>query len=153
VGAVAKIVATMNSVSAGNLDAAATVNGFWRDVWQARNPEAVDQYVVDDFIITSGGKDIYSREEFKKWIASFQFKVGDLKLEILETFATADGKRVVSRLRLTGTNNGIFGLVPDNRPFSMTASAIWAAREDGKLEHNWVERNAWEVYSELAKNQ
>lgn len=130
---------------------AAVVTGFLRDVWQAGNPEAVDKYVADDFVITTGGTEIRSRGEFKKWVANFQSKIDDLKLEILETFQSADGTRVVTRMRVTGTNSGMFGLPANHKPFTMTVTAVWAVRADGKLEHNWVERNAWEVYGELTK--
>ncbi len=136
---------------AGPADPTLIANAFWRDVWQARNPAAVDNYVVDDFVITTGGKDIKSRESFKAWVADFQSRVGDLKLEVIETFSSADGTRTVSRLRLTGGNKGMMGLPPDGRPFTLTVTSILAFREDGKILHNWVERNAWEVYSALTK--
>jgi hypothetical protein len=38
------------------LNALQIVESFWADVWVAGNPEAVDRYVVDDFVITSAGK-------------------------------------------------------------------------------------------------
>jgi hypothetical protein len=38
------------------LNAVQMVEPFWSDVWVARNPDAVDRYVVDDFVITSAGK-------------------------------------------------------------------------------------------------
>ena len=152
VAAVALFIASHLAL-AGPADPTLIANAFWRDVWQARNPAAVDNYVVDDFIITTGGKDIKSRESFKAWVADFQSRVGDLKLEVLETFASADGTRTVSRLRLTGGNRGMMGLPPDGRPFTLTVTSILAFREDGKILHNWVERNAWEVYSALTKTQ
>ncbi|HET6389092.1 ester cyclase [Hyphomicrobium sp.] len=125
------------------------VEGFWRDVWQNKNPAAVDNYVIDDFIITSGGKDIRSREAFKKWIADFQSKISDMKVEIIETFENADGSRVASRLRVTGKNNGMMGVEANQQPFVLTATAVWAVNAEGKLEHNWVERNAWEVHGQI----
>ena len=48
------------------------VESFWSDVWVARNPDAVDRYVVDDFVITSAGEEIRSRAAFKQWIREFQ---------------------------------------------------------------------------------
>ena len=33
----------------------------------ARNPEAVDRYVVDDFVITSAGEELRSGDAFKQW--------------------------------------------------------------------------------------
>jgi hypothetical protein len=47
------------------LNAVQIVESFWADVWVARNPEAVDHYVVDDFVITSAGEDIRSSDAFK----------------------------------------------------------------------------------------
>jgi hypothetical protein len=136
----------------GKSNSAAIVEGFLRDVWQRQNPEAVDKYVSDDFVITTGGKDIRSRAAFKKWVADFQSKISDMKLEILETIQNADGSRVVTRMRLTGKNNGMLGLKPDQKPFVLTATAVWAVNAEGRLEHNWVERNAWEVYGQLVEN-
>ncbi len=53
-------------------------------MWQRKNPQAADKYVTEDFVITTGGKDTHSRQAFKKWVADFQSKVSDMKLEILE---------------------------------------------------------------------
>ena len=133
-------------------DPAAIVEGFLRDVWQRQNPEAVDKYVTEDFVITTGGKDIHSRKAFKKWATDFQSRISDMDLEVLETIQNADGNRVVTRMRLTGKNNGMFGLKPDQKPFVLTATAVWAVNSEGRLEHNWVERNAWEVYNRLVEN-
>jgi hypothetical protein len=39
----------------------AIVERFWRDVWQRlQNPHAINALVAEDFVITSGGKDIVS---------------------------------------------------------------------------------------------
>ncbi|HWM31196.1 MAG TPA: nuclear transport factor 2 family protein [Methyloceanibacter sp.] len=129
----------------------ALLESFWRDVWAAKNPDAVDKYVTEDFVITSGGKDIRTRAAFKSWLADFQSKIADMDFKVLETFQNEDGSRVVSRLKVTGKNNGLFGLPPDQKPFVLTATAIWAVTPDGRLAHNWVERNAWEVYSQLTE--
>lgn len=84
-------------------------------------------------------------------MADFQSLVDDLNLEVLETFPSADGTRTVSRLRLTGGNKSIMGLPPDGRQFTLTVTSILAFREVGKILHNCVERNAWEVLSALTK--
>lgn len=145
IGALAALVIASQTAFADPIDRTEIANAFWRDVWQASNPAAIENYVVEDFVITTGGKAIKSREKFKAWVADFQSHVSDLKLEVPETFPSADGTRTVSRLRLTGGNNGMMGLPPDGKPFTLTATAILAFREDGKILHNWVERNAWEI--------
>ena len=125
------------------------VHSFWDEVWNAHDPEAADRFVVDDFVIVSGGETLTGRENFKKWIAEFLATLTDLHLEVTESFQNVDGSRVTSRWLLTGKNNGIFGLPPDQRDVAMTGTAVWAVREDGKLLTNWVERAAWEAYQRL----
>ena len=48
------------------LDAVKIVESFWADVWAVRSPDAIDRFVVDDFVITSGGVDIRTRDSFKQ---------------------------------------------------------------------------------------
>ncbi|WP_084215846.1 ester cyclase [Pseudonocardia spinosispora] len=125
------------------------VEAFWDAVWNGRDPERVDDFVVDDFVITSGGERVEGRENFKAWVAAFLATIDDLELEVVETFQNHDGSRVASRWRVRGRNNGILGTVPDGQPLSFTGTAVWAVREDGKLLHNWVERASWELYGRL----
>jgi hypothetical protein len=127
------------------------VENFWRDVWQARNPDAIDRYVTEDFILTSGGVDIRSKSEFKKWAAAFLSKINDFEFHVVETFQNEEGDRVASRWRITGKNNGFANTKPCQSPIEVTGTAIWAVGEDGRLLHNWVERNAYEVFRELEK--
>ena len=125
------------------------VEDFWAVVWKARNPAAIDGFVVDDFVITTGGVDIESRQKFKEWASAFMEKINELRFEVLETFQNADGSRVASRWRITGKNNGLLGALADQRPVSFTGTAVWAAGEDGKLYHNWVERSSYELFQQL----
>jgi hypothetical protein len=34
------------------------VEEFWERVWKARNPAAIDDFVIEDFVITTGGVDV-----------------------------------------------------------------------------------------------
>ena len=125
------------------------VERFWEAVWKACNPDAIREFVVDDFVITSGGIDLVSKEIRVAWARQFLEKINDFKFEVIETFQNEDGSRVASRWRVTGNNNGVLGTNPDQRPIAMTGTAVWAVGEDGKLLHNWVERSAWELYQRL----
>ena len=125
------------------------VHAFWDEVWNAHDPSAIDRFVVDDFVIVSGGQKISGRENFKQWVAGFLAKVDDLRLEVLESFQNDDGSRVASRWLLTGKNNGFLGTEPDQQDIAMTGTAVWAVREDGKLLTNWVERASWEQFQRL----
>ncbi|MEM5406376.1 MULTISPECIES: ester cyclase [Paraburkholderia] len=127
------------------------VDNFWRQVWQSRNPDAVDELVAEDFGITSGGVLISSRAEFKKWVAAFLASIDDFGFEVIETFQNATGDRVVSRWRVTGKNNGFMGSDPCGSPIEMTGTAILHVRDDGLLQHNWVERSALEVHRSLKR--
>jgi hypothetical protein len=131
-------------------DAVAIVENFWREVWKApQDPDAINGLVAEDFAITSGGHEIQGREAFKSWVKQFQSKILDLEFESIETFQNEEGTRVASRWRVTGRNNGILGTTPGHEPILMLGTAIFEVREDGLLQHNWVERNAWELYGRL----
>jgi hypothetical protein len=67
------------------------------------------------------------------------------------TFESEDGSRVASRWRLTGKNNGQFGTAADQRPITLTDTAVWAVRDDGKLLHNCVERSSCELFQQLSE--
>ena len=129
--------------------AIALAESFFEEVWAAGNPSAADRFVTGDFVLTSAGEDVAGRENFKAWVAGFQSKIADLKFETIETFANVDGLRVSSRFRVTGRNNGMFGLPADNKPVAFTGNAILAVTPTGKIAHNWVERSSWELYNQL----
>jgi ketosteroid isomerase-like protein len=118
-------------------------------VWNAHDAAAVDRFVVDDFVIVTGGEAVAGRENFKTWIEGFLSKINDLHLEVLESFQNADGSRVASRWVLTGKNNGFAGTTPDQQEIKMTGTAVWAVREDGILLSNHVERAALEQLQRL----
>jgi hypothetical protein len=127
------------------------VEHFWKEVWQEQNPDAVDRLVSEDFILTSGDHDVRSRADFKIWVKQFLSRVHDFRFHIVETFQNEDGSRVASRWRITGRNNGLMGTKPNGVPFEMSGTAVWEVGEDGLLRHNWVERNAFEVYGTISR--
>ena len=126
----------------------ALVDSFWDEVWAARNPAAIDRFVTEDFI-TTAGVDVVGPEDFEAWAARFQSTIADLKWETIETFSSPDGSRVASGFRVTGRNNGMFGLPADGEPVAFTGNAILAVTPAGKLARSWVERSAWELYNQL----
>jgi steroid delta-isomerase-like uncharacterized protein len=126
------------------------VHAFWDEVWNAHDPAAVDRYVVDDFVIVTGGETVTGRKNFKRWVGGFLAKINDMHLEVVESFQNADGSRVASRWVLTGKNNGFAGTSPDQQTIAMTGTAVWAVREDGKLLSNHVERAALEQLRRLS---
>lgn len=130
----------------------ALVTRFWKEVWNAPySMKTIDELVSDDFVITTDGKDIKGRENFKKWVQSFQSKINDLKVVPLEILVTDEGKRVITRMKATGHNKGMFGTKPDGRPIEFVAISIIEIK-NGKLTHNWVERSAYELHQRLASD-
>ena len=67
------------------------VHAFWDEVWNAHDSSAVDRFVVDDFVIVTGGEAVVGRDNFKDWIEGFLSKISDLHLEVIESFQNADG--------------------------------------------------------------
>lgn len=132
------------------IDGVKIVEDFWKSVWQNQDVEAIDKFVVEDFVITGDGVDIISRVKFKEWVASFLDKINDFNFEVIETFQNEDGSRVASRWKVTGKNNGLLGSIKDQTAISFTGTAIWALNEDGKLLHNWVERSTWALAQTLS---
>ena len=119
----------------------------------AQNPDAIDYLVHEDFVITSGGQDIVGREAFKAWVKDFQARVHNFEFHVVETFQNQDGSRVASRWRVIGRNNGLTGTEPNGAPFEMCGTAVWEVGTDGLLRHNWVERNASEVYGAITRGR
>jgi hypothetical protein len=134
-------------------DSVAAVEKFWREVWkQPQNPDAIDRLVHEDFVITSGGQDIVGREAFKAWVKDFQSRVHNFEFHIIETFQNQEGSRVASRWRVIGRNNGLMSTEPNDVPFEMFGTTVWEVGTDGLLRHNWVERNAFEVYRAITRS-
>jgi hypothetical protein len=123
---------------------------FWKEVWQTPgNVDAVDKFVAEDFVVTTGGRDIVGREAFKRWIREFQAQIRDLKFDIVHTFQSADGKLVSARFRISGLNNGLMGFPADQRLIEFTGNAIWHVGPQGRFVRNWVERSAFELFRDL----
>ncbi|MDF3308578.1 ester cyclase [Rhodococcus koreensis] len=126
------------------------VENFWARVWQSpQDPHAIDELVVENFVIVSGGETIRGRAHFKEWVLKFQSTVEDLEFIPVETFQNADGSRVASLWEMTGRNRGFMGTEPDGQPIHLIGTAVWNVRADGMLESNRVERNAWELHRRL----
>ena len=122
---------------------------FFRRVWSPPHDlDAIDEFMTEDYQITSGGHVIEGRDAFKAWVAAFHTQLLDAQTESQAVFANPAGDRVVSRWVGSGRNNGMLGLPADGRTVSFTGIAIWEVR-DGKLDRCWVERSAWELYQDL----
>jgi len=126
---------------------------FFDRVWHTPHElDAIDELMTEDYVITTAGKAVTGREEFKKWVGAFQKQLIDAKTESVEIFYNDKQDKVVSRWICSGKNNGLFGLTPDHRFISFTGIAIWTVKND-KLAECWVERSAYELYQMLISGQ
>lgn len=124
---------------------------FLGRVWgPSHELNAIDELMTEDYKITSGGRLISGRENFKAWVKEFQQLLNDARTISQQIFSNEKGDKVVSYWICSGKNNGIFGLAPDQRHVSFTGIAIWEIK-DGKLAECWVERSALELYKELSQ--
>jgi hypothetical protein len=104
------------------------VEEIWERVWKARNPIAIDDFAIEDFVITTGGIDDVSRTNLKEWASAFMAKINDLQFEVIETFQNEDESRIASRWRIAGKNNGILGAPADRQPIPLPALSLGSAR-------------------------
>lgn len=57
------------------------VTEFWDRVWSApADLRAIDELVVVDFELSSGGREIEGRDNLKTWVEAFQEKAKDVRL-------------------------------------------------------------------------
>jgi hypothetical protein len=110
----------------------AIVEAFWDDVWNARDPGAVDRFVADDVVIEAGGQSSSTTSTTCTSTPSRHSRT-----------RTAPASRPDGLL--TGTNNGILGTEANGKPIAMTGTAVWTV-DDGKLRRGWVEQASFELY-------
>jgi hypothetical protein len=120
-------------------NSAKIVEDFWTAVWKAGNPGTVDDFVVDDFVITTGGVDIKSKQKFKEWLSAFMEKISDLRFEVLETFQKCRWKLRCMEVAYHGEEQRPAGHPGRSEAVSFSGTAVRAVGADGKLYHNWVE--------------
>jgi len=131
----------------------ALVSRFFGEVWNPPySDETIDALVDEHFIITTDGKDLEGRADFKKWVQGLRSQVSNLVVTIDEMLVTDEGERVITRMAASGNNNGIFGTEPDGAPLSFTLISIMEVK-DGKIAHNWVERSAFELHNRLTADK
>jgi hypothetical protein len=63
-------------------------------VWQSpQNYDAIDDLVVEDFVIISGGRRIEGREAFKKWAEDFRASGGVVSMSTIPALSSRTGDR------------------------------------------------------------
>ena len=84
--------------------------------WIVNDIDAIDELMTEDYEITTAGRLIKGRDNFKTWVSEFHKVLLEATNESLDVFSDAQGERVVSRWICFGVNNGILGLPADHNP-------------------------------------
>ncbi len=124
---------------AAGADARVAVEAFWSRVWLARELDAIDELMAEDFVIHSADRTIGPRTAFKEWVGSFFANIEDLEFEVLDMFT--DGTKVATRWRCSGKLKGImFGVKGTGQAISFTGINLMTVK-DGRITEAWVERD------------
>lgn len=126
---------------------AEVVRRFWNEVWTDGRFGLIPDFISEDFVIHSGGKDITPRAAFVDWVRAFQSAIVDLEFKIEDLFIAGD--KVTTRWRIIGRNNGFMSTPQNDKPIDLTGITISRVGDDGLIHEKWVERSAWELFPNI----
>lgn len=125
----------------------AIVDAFWRQVWGKQDVGRIDELFAETFRIHSGAETIGPRPAFKAWVQSFFDNISDVKLDVVDQFAS--GNMVVTRWRCSGRLTGaMFGLQGSGQEIRFSGISIWRV-EGSQIVEGWVERDSLSIIRQL----
>ncbi|MEM7727928.1 MAG: ester cyclase [Pseudomonadota bacterium] len=128
-------------------DSKDVVRAFWTEVWNEGRLDRIADFMTEDFVIHSGGRDIGPRQAFADWVRDFHGAIDDLVFDIRALHS--DGPAVTTLWRITGRNAGFMGTPANGKPVRFTGLTLSIVTPDGRIAEKWVERSAWELYPTL----
>ena len=117
-------------------DNLAVVRNMEEDLFNRRDPTAVDRYVSPAYRLRTAAAGAPSgREAVRGYIAAYLDGFPDLHISIDQLLAVED--KVVGVFTFTGTHQGdLFGITPTGRPISVRQIAIYRL-EGGQVVDEW----------------
>ena len=117
-------------------DNLAVVRNMEEDLFNHRDPTAVDRYVSPAYTLRTAEEGAPSgREAIKAYIAAYLDGFPDLHISIDQLLAVGD--KVVGVFTFTGTHKGdLFGIMPTGRTISVRQIAIYRV-ERGQIVDEW----------------
>ena len=117
-------------------DNLAVVRNMEEDLFNHRDPTAVDRYVAPAYTLRTAEEGTPSgREAVRAYIGAYLDGFPDLCISIDQLLAIGD--KVVGVFTFTGTHKGdLFGITPTGRPISVRQIAIYRL-ENGKVVDEW----------------
>ena len=115
----------------------ALVTRFFEEVLGQGDIERVDEFMRDDYVLTMVGQPApMDRQGHKMFVTHLRSAFPDWREEIVDI--VAEGDRVVTRLRGTGTHTGEFQGIPATGN-TMTIESVNIDRiADGKIAERWL---------------
>ena len=105
--------------------------------------------MVDDFVITTGGVDIKSKQKFKEWLSAFMEKISDFRFEVLESVPELLSQVALRVAALKTLEGALLSLMLSERiatkGLTHAASKLLGARELAELfgvPESWVREQA-----------
>jgi steroid delta-isomerase-like uncharacterized protein len=120
----------------------------WEEIFNKGNLAIIPELFAPDYFLRSPlGMDTKGPEGFKQTVAMMRTAFPDLHCAIDDTLA--DGDKVVTRFKITGTFKGeMMGIAPTGKKLSLTGIVItrWA---DGKEVEAWESFDTRAFYQQL----
>jgi steroid delta-isomerase-like uncharacterized protein len=118
------------------------------EIWNKHNPDAVDQYYADDFVLHDPPPGVAGdREGLKLLISGYLSAFPDLKVTNAQQLA--DGDHLVSRWTATGTHTGELMGIPATGKRINTHGISIVRIENGKIAEVWNESNQMDMMQQL----
>jgi predicted ester cyclase len=123
------------------------VRRFFDEVINGKNLDTADEFISPTYVNYGFPGVPPGPEGLKGVLGMFFTAFPDMKVNVDEVIA--DGDRITTRGRMTGTHNGEFqGIPATGRSIDIGYIDIWRA-EDGMLVENWVEMDRLGMMQQL----
>ena len=126
----------------------ALVGRYLDEVWQKRNPAAVDEFLAPNYKrYLSPTASPLTLDGQRQRLAGFRAAFPDIQLTIEDMFA--EGDRVAFRSTIRGTHQGVFqGIAPTGKHV-MVALIDVVRVENGKVVEHWGGPDLWDLLQQL----
>jgi steroid delta-isomerase-like uncharacterized protein len=124
----------------------AVVRGYIEQVWNARRPDLIEQYMAAD-AANNDAPGLTDREAIRNFIVEFQKSFPDIRVNIEAMIG--EGDLVVIRETLSGTQEGDYMGMPASGK-SFTTNGVFVFRvADGKIAEFWGLANGMSMMQQL----
>lgn len=121
---------------------------FFAEVWNAHNPDAVDEYLAEDFRQERPLPGVSpDRNGIKEWVRTTTEAFPDVSFSIDEQLG--EGDTVVTRWTVRGTHEGSFMGIPATGKTIEVVGFTRTRYADGKAQSNYILRDTFGLMRQL----